>query len=90
MKKRKCARRAGGLLLAFVPAIAPIGCASHEHRAVVAAREAYAQCVAEHSETHPDCEVLRQQHLTVQRRYEENSRRAWDCDPLQEECPTSR
>ncbi len=83
-------RRATAQLLSLLFAVTTIGCASQELRAVIAAREAYTECVAEHSESHPDCEDLRRHHLAEQQRYEENSRRAWSCGPPLDECPTPR
>ena len=77
-------------LVAILFVLALLGCVAQEHRAMVAAQEAYAQCVREHSEAHPDCKVLKQHQLVEQRRYEQNARRAWSCDPAQEECPTRR
>jgi len=47
-------------------------------------------CIAEKSESHPDCKAARVTYLERQRRYEEISRTAWGCDPAIEECPTPR
>jgi len=77
-----------GLLAALVPAAG--GCVATEHGEVAAAREAWAACVAAKSESHADCRALQERLRATERRYEEHSRRAWGCDPAQEECPTPR
>ena len=66
------------------------GCVTQEHRAVIESREAYARCVEAHSASYGECEALHERQLAEQRRYEENARRAWGCDPAREECPTPR
>jgi len=78
------------LHLATLLALDFLACVTQEHSEVSAAQEAYRRCVAEHSELHPDCVALRERLLAAERRYEENSRRAWACDPAQENCPTPR
>jgi len=83
-------RRAPVHLLVGLLVLSLLGCASHAYRAMVAARDAHTQCIAEHFESHPDCEVLKEHYLTAQRRYEQDSRRAWSCDPAREECPPPR
>jgi len=77
-------------LLATIVALGLLACVTQEHREVTAAQDAYTRCIAEHSESHPDCVALRERLLAAERRYEENSRRAWACDPAQENCPTPR
>ena len=66
------------------------GCVSNELYSMDAARDAYEECEIRLSPSHPDCKALRQTYLDAQRRYEENARRAWNCDPRNEECPTPR
>jgi hypothetical protein len=63
---------------------------SQERRDAAAARQAVERCVAEHSESAPECVALRERQLAAQRRYQENAKRAWGCDPAQEQCPTPR
>jgi len=65
-------------------------CLHREHADVEAARQAHLECVAEHSPSHTDCVALEERLLDTQRRYEQNARRAWGCDPAQEDCPTPR
>ncbi len=77
---------AGAALLTM----ASLSCVSREHNEVKLAREAYDQCVAEHSASYPGCVSLRDRLLDAQRRYRDSSRRAWGCDPAQEQCPTPR
>ena len=67
-----------------------IGCVSAELRSMRAAEEAYEACTLEKSASHGDCIELRESRLEEQRRYEENSRRAWSCDPSVQSCPTPR
>jgi hypothetical protein len=69
---------------------ASLGCVTRERDDAAAARQAYAQCVAAHSATAPECVALRERQLAAQRRYQENAKRAWSCDPAQEQCPTPR
>jgi hypothetical protein len=69
---------------------ASTGCVSREHNEVKAAREAYERCVEEYTDSYPDCVILQDRFLESQRRYHDSSRRAWSCDPAQEECPTPR
>ena len=79
----------GRLLLAAMP-LALFACVAHEQEQAAAAQNAYGECVARHSKTYPDCVALEERLLAAQRRYQENSRRAWACDPAQEQCPTPR
>jgi hypothetical protein len=76
-----------GVLVLF--GIAP-GCVLPEHASVMKARSAYDECVLEHSETDRHCQVLWETYQSEIKRYEDASRRAWACDPAQEECPTKR
>lgn len=78
------------MLVTALLALVILACVTQEHQEVSAAREAYARCVAEYSESHPECAALRERLHTAERRYQENSRRAWACDPAQESCPTPR
>jgi len=71
-------------------ALGLLACVTQERQQVAAAEQAYEQCAAEHFASHPDCVALHERLLTAQRRYEESSRRAWSCDPAQEQCPTPR
>ena len=73
-----------------VSALGVLACVTQEHAQVAAAQQAYDRCIAEHSESHPDCVALEQRVLAAQQRYQEGSRRAWACDPAQEQCPTPR
>jgi len=70
--------------------VVSLSCVSREHGEVRAAREAYENCIAKHAKSHSDCGVLQERFLEAQRRYHDSSRRAWSCDPAQEECPTKR
>ena len=65
-------------------------CVSAEHREAKAARRAYLDCLARNPRDTERCESERQAYNVAVDRYEENSRRAWSCDPAQEECPTRR
>ena len=76
--------------IATLPALALFACVTLEHREVSETRDAYSRCVAEHSESHPDCVALQERLDVAERRYQENARRAWSCDPAQESCPTPR
>jgi hypothetical protein len=78
------------LIAAAVSALGLLACVAHEHAQVAAAQEAYDRCVAENSRSHSDCVSIAQRVLAAQQRYQENSRRAWACDPGQEQCPTPR
>jgi hypothetical protein len=71
-------------------ALALLACVAMEHREVSSARAAHASCVQERSESHPDCAALAERLHAAERRYQESSRRAWACDPAQEDCPTRR
>jgi hypothetical protein len=73
-----------------LPVLAMLACVAMEQREVSAAQKAHASCVQEHSESHPDCVALEERLHAAQRRYQESSRRAWACDPAQEDCPTRR
>lgn len=61
-----------------------------EHQGVVAARQDYQACLAEHGNSREACGALEERYRTAVRQYEQSSRRAWGCDPKQEECPTPR
>ena len=65
-------------------------CVSQEHGEAARAEKAYRECVALHPRSHPECASLEERMLAAQRRYQESSRRAWSCDPAQEQCPTPR
>jgi hypothetical protein len=65
-------------------------CVSREHRELRESREAYEACVAEHGEAYSRCKDLSIQLDVASERYEDNARRAWACDPAQQECPTPR
>jgi len=67
-----------------------VGCVTGELRSMEAAQAEYEACVAEFSAEDPDCRALHVSLLEAQRRYENNSRRAWSCDPMSEDCPTRR
>ena len=76
--------------LGVASTLAGAGCVGQDLASMSAAEEEYERCVEAHSETHPECEALREQVIAEQRRYEQNARRAWACDPASEECPTPR
>jgi hypothetical protein len=76
--------------VAALPALGLLACVALEHREVSTLRGEHTRCVADHSEAHPDCVALRDRLDAAERRYQENSRRAWSCDPAQESCPTPR
>lgn len=65
-------------------------CVTRQRDEVAAAREAHRHCVAAHSKSYPDCEVLEARLQTLERQYETSARRAWACDPAQPDCPTPR
>ena len=75
---------------AALPVLGLLACVAMEHREVSSAQKAHASCVQEHSASHPDCVALEQRLHAAERRYQESSRRAWACDPAQEDCPTRR
>ena len=77
-------------IAAWLPALGLLACVAMEHRGVSSVQKAHASCVQEHSESHPDCVALEERLHAAERRYQENSRRAWSCDPAQEDCPTRR
>ena len=78
-----------GVAVLLAAAVA-LGCVTQEREDVARAREAYAQCVEDHSATERECAVLRERLLAAQQRYETSARQAWSCDPRAEECPTPR
>jgi hypothetical protein len=65
-------------------------CVTVQRRDAETAREAYAACVARQSEDAPECIALQQRALAAQQRYQDDAKRAWGCDPAQEQCPTPR
>ena len=67
-----------------------LGCLTGELRSMDSARAEYEACVSEYSAEDPECERLHARLLDAQRRYEQNSRGAWTCDPMSEDCPTRR
>jgi hypothetical protein len=75
---------------ALVIALGLLACVTQERRDAADAQEAYDRCVAQHSETYDECVALKDHLLATQRRYEENSRRAWSCNPTQQQCPPAR
>ncbi len=78
------------LCVALLLVAGSFACVAQERRDVSDAQDAYRRCVAKHSESYPDCVALKERLMATQRRYDENSRRAWACDPAQEQCPTPR
>lgn len=76
--------------VAFVTMVFGAACVTREHRELREAREAHRRCVAEQGEAAPRCVDLQAQLDSASQRYENSSRRAWACDPAQEECPTPR
>jgi hypothetical protein len=83
-------RKAAAAVAAALAGIGLLGCVTREQREVSSLRDAHARCLAEHSESHPDCVALRERLNAAQQRYQESSRRAWACDPAQDDCPTRR
>jgi hypothetical protein len=65
-------------------------CVTAQRRDAETAREAWAACVARQSEDAPECIALQQRALAAQQRYQDDAKRAWGCDPAQEQCPTPR
>jgi hypothetical protein len=78
------------LLVASFAALGLAACVSSEQEHAAAAEKAYRECVARHPRSSPECASLEERMLAAQRRYQESSRRAWACDPAQEQCPTPR
>ena len=78
------------LLVTALLACLAFGCVGRELRAMETARTEYEQCVSEYSESDPECRRLHDVLRNAQNRYEHNSRRAWSCDPISEDCPTRR
>ena len=66
-----------------------IACVSQDRAAMQNAREAYDLCVTVQG-SRAACESQQARYLAAQRRYEQNSRSAWGCNPAQEECPIQR
>lgn len=63
-------------------------CAADSHRDLVAARARYERCVSDQGAAR--CAAEQQRLEAVERRYEDEARRAWGCDPVHEDCPTKR
>jgi hypothetical protein len=76
--------------VALILALGLLACVTQERRDVSDAQDAYDRCVAKNSESYPECVGLKDHLLSTQRRYEENSRRAWSCDPVHQQCPPAR
>ncbi len=76
--------------LTMLLALALGACVTQQHQDVTQAKADYDRCVAAQGETDPDCVALKHHLLAAESRYERNSRRAWACDPAQEQCPTPR
>jgi len=66
------------------------GCVYREHRVAKEAQDAYYECHSRNPRDPSECETLRKRYEMEVERYEEISRRAWSCDPAQDECPTPR
>ena len=79
----------GTLGSALVVALA-MGCVSRELRELREIRTSYEACVARASDSHPDCLALRDRLDVAERRYGDQARRAWGCDPSAAECPVDR
>jgi hypothetical protein len=77
-------------IFAALLALSCAACVTGQRRDAEAAREAYAECVAERSKEAPECVALQQRALAAQQRYQDDAKRAWGCDPAQEQCPTPR
>lgn len=65
-------------------------CVTRERNEVVAAREAHARCIANHSPSHAECQALEERLRQAQERYERDARAAWGCDASEQECPIPR
>jgi hypothetical protein len=76
--------------VALILALGLLACVTQERRDAADAQDAYDRCVAQHSESYDECVALKDHLLATQRRYEENSRRAWSCNPTQQQCPPDR
>jgi hypothetical protein len=76
--------------VALILAFGLLACVMQERRDVSDAQDAYDRCVAKHSESDPECVGLKDHLLSTQRRYDENSRGAWTCDPVHQQCPPAR
>ena len=75
---------------AFMLGSGVVSCVGLEKRQVDDAREALDACEEEHGVESPECKEIRLRLRDAQERYEERARRAWACDPTQDECPTQR
>ncbi len=82
--------RAATLVAAAIACAALLGCIGPDQRAAEAARERYEACVARRSADHPECRAERDAMMAAQARYEQSARRAWGCNPANEECPRDR
>jgi hypothetical protein len=80
---------AGAIAIAAASAL-PAGCVFREQSEARRARDAYRACLGRHAGDTSQCDPEWQRYLAAVERYEETSRRAWGCDPVQEECPTRR
>ncbi len=78
------------LVLLLVALLALCGCVANERRGATKARDEYRACFDEHPQDPARCDALKARYDAEVQRYEEHSRRAWSCDPAQEECPTPR
>jgi len=67
-----------------------LGCVANEYNEVARIRDAHARCVADRGASDGECDALEQRKLEEERRYHDSARRAWGCDPAQEQCPTPR
>jgi hypothetical protein len=76
--------------VALILVLGLLACVTQERRDVSDAKAAYDRCVAHHPESDPECVGLKDHLLATQRRYEENSRRAWSCNPAEKSCPPAR
>ena len=65
------------------------GCVASEHQLVNRAREAYDDCLSQHTRKSSECEPERRGYNVAVERYEESSRRVWGCGPghAQADCP---
>lgn len=85
MARRLLSRRA--LALGLVTALG-LACVAREQQRLNDAREEWQRCLERAAPG--GCEAERSRYEAANREYEERARRAWGCDPAQEECPTPR
>jgi hypothetical protein len=88
--RSEAVRKRRACFVASLFALGLLACVTDERDDAARAEKAYRECVALHPRSSPACASLEERMLAAQRRYQERSRRAWACDPAQEQCPTPR